>query len=65
MKPPHVERIAAFLSRPGMTKLLLAQAAGVHRNTLEGFDRPEWNPHQQTIDKILAAVNRLERAIGQ
>lgn len=56
------ERITAILSRPGMNKVLLAEAADVHRTTLDGYDEPSWNPQKQTLDKIMAAVRRLERA---
>lgn len=57
-------RIAALLERPGMTKTLLAQAAGVHRNTLDACEEWYWNPQKQTLDKIMAAVERLEKAIN-
>lgn len=63
MKSP-AERIGAILDRPGMNKVVLAEAAGVHRNTLDGFELPSWNPQRQTFDKIMAAVARLERAFN-
>lgn len=61
---PHAERIAAILSRPGMNKVLLAELARVHRNTLEGCELESWNPQKRTFDKIMAAVRRLERAFN-
>lgn len=64
MSNTPARRIAAILDRPGMNRVLLAQAADVHRNTLDGFDRPEWNPQKQTLDRIMAAVTRLEKALN-
>lgn len=55
-------RILALLERPGMNKVLLADRAGVHRNTLNDVSQANWNPSSQTLDAIMAAVDRLERA---
>lgn len=54
-------RIAALLRRPGMTKVLLADSAKVHPNTLRGLG-PDWNPKAQTLERIMDAVARLEKA---
>lgn len=45
-----------------MNKVLLADRAGVHRNTLNGIDDANWNPSGQTLEAIMAAVERLEKA---
>lgn len=55
-------RINALLARPGMNKVLLADRAGVHRNTLNGIEQANWNPTTATLDAIMAAVERLEKA---
>lgn len=55
-------RILALLDRPGVTKVLLADRANVHRNTLNGLETPEWNPQVKTLEAIMGAVDRLERA---
>ena len=54
-------RIAALLKRPGATKAFLADAAGIHRNILDRYDTPDWNPTKRTLDKIAAALDSLER----
>lgn len=55
-----VARIAAVLKRPGFNKVMLAEVAGVHRNTLEGYDSPDWNPSAVSLDKLMKAVTVLE-----
>lgn len=59
------DRIGAILSWRGMNKTLLAFIAGVHRNTIDGYDRPEWNPTKQTLERIERAVGRFERLFGR
>ena len=54
-------RIVAVLAQPGMNKVLLANQAGVHRNTLNGVERSDWNPTGHTLDAIMGAVERLEK----
>lgn len=58
---PHRERIKALLKAPGMNRIILADRAQVHRNTLNGVDSEEWNPKVQTFFKIMRAVEQLER----
>lgn len=55
-------RILALLERPGMNKVLLADRAGVHRNTLNGIEQATWNPTLHTLEAIMSAVERLEKA---
>ncbi len=66
MVPPMREkartRIRSLLARPGMNKVLLADRAGVHRNTLNGIDQANWNPTTATLEAVMAAVERLEKA---
>lgn len=54
-------RICALLAKPGMNKVLLANKAGVHRNTLIGVEQANWNPTGGTLDAIMAAVPLLEK----
>jgi lambda repressor-like predicted transcriptional regulator len=44
-----IERIRAYLKRPGVTKKALAVQAGLHPNTLQGVDDPTWNPSASTL----------------
>lgn len=55
-------RIMDLLGRPHMTKAMLAERAGVHRNTLNGVENGAWNPRVKTLEKIMGAVERLEKA---
>lgn len=55
-------RILALLDRPHMTKALIAERAGVHRNTLNGVENGHWNPRAKTLEAIMGAVERLEKA---
>jgi len=34
----------------------IAKSAGLHRNSLYGYDKPDWNPTADTIRKIEAAL---------
>ena len=62
MKEQDRSRILAFLRKPGMNKVLLANKAGVHRNTLQGVEGAAWNPRSNTLDQIMDAIKRIERA---
>lgn len=44
-----IERLRAALNQPGVTRRLLAEKAGIHRNTLIGCQRPDWNPKASTL----------------
>ena len=57
------DRISALLAKPGMNMVLLAERAGVHRNTIAGHDKPDWNPTVETYNKIATALDRLEKAL--
>lgn len=54
-------RIIALLKRPGMNKLILADRAGVHPNTLKNMTERGWSPKAVTLEKIMAAVEKFER----
>lgn len=53
-------RILTLLAQPGMNKVLLADKAGVHRNTLKSVDDEGWNPKARTLESIMRAVEKLE-----
>lgn len=54
-------QILAFLARPGMNKVALADLADLHPNTLQGIDRDgDWKPSQRTVQKLLAVVAKHE-----
>jgi 3,4-dihydroxy 2-butanone 4-phosphate synthase/GTP cyclohydrolase II len=52
-----LQLIREHLAKPGVTKAGLAEAAGLHANTLRGVDAPEWNPTATTL-------RALERVIA-
>jgi lambda repressor-like predicted transcriptional regulator len=47
-----IERVRAALKQDGVSPAGLAKKAGLHRNTLYGADKDEWNP-TATILKAL------------
>lgn len=49
-----IERIRAYLKVRGVTKKALAEKAGLHPNTLQGVEDPNWNPSAATLIAIEA-----------
>ena len=47
-----IERLRAALKQPGFTKKSLADAAGIHRMTLQGCEDASWNPTAATLRAI-------------
>lgn len=47
-----LERLRGALKTPGFTKAELAKRAGIHRNTLLGCERDDWNPTADTLKAI-------------
>ena len=47
-----IQRLRAALKQPGFTRRKLADDAGIHRNTLLGCDRDDWNPKASTLIAI-------------
>lgn len=47
-----IKRLRAALKLPGFTKKSLADAAGIHRMTLQGCEEPSWNPTAATLRAI-------------
>lgn len=44
--------IREWLGAPGNSKAKLARLTGLHRNTLLGCDRDDWNPTLDVLRKI-------------
>jgi DNA-binding XRE family transcriptional regulator len=61
MIEPHRREILELLRQPGMNKTLLADQAGVHRNTLNSIESAAWNPTSDTLGKIMDAAKRLRK----
>lgn len=51
-----IERIRAYVRQSGVTKKGLAEAAGLHPNTLQGIDDPDWNPSAATLIALEARL---------
>lgn len=47
-----IERIRAALREEGVTPGGLASKAGLHRNTLYGWERTDWNPTAATLKAL-------------
>jgi transcriptional regulator with XRE-family HTH domain len=61
MVSDFIERVRAALKQKGVTARGVAQAAGLHRNTLCNIDRPEWNPTAEVLKKLEPHVEAIER----
>ncbi len=56
--------VAARRDRIGMTIKELAEAARVSRDTLSDWERGKRNPQSETVDAVLATLDRLEEEMG-
>lgn len=57
----YLERVRAAIRDNGVSPGALAKRAGLHRNTLYGFDRPTWNPTAQVLQKLEPHIVAIER----
>lgn len=55
-----IERIRAALHKKGVTAVAVAQKAGLHRNTLSGVDREDWNPTAATLKALEPHILAIE-----
>lgn len=56
-----IERVRAALQREGVTPAGLAVKAGLHRNTLYGADKPDWNPTAAVLTALEPHIESIER----
>ena len=56
--------IAARRDRIGLTKTELAKEARVNRDTLSDWEAGKRNPHPDTVEAVLTALDRLEEEMG-
>lgn len=56
-----IERVRAYLQRPGVTKKALAEQAGLHPNTLQGIENKSWNPTAATLIALEAQLPPAEQ----
>lgn len=61
MVTDFIERVRAALKRDGVTAAGLAKRAGLHRNTLYGADRADWNPTAEILCKLEPHIEAIER----
>lgn len=61
MVTDFIERVRTALKREGVTAAGLAKKAGLHRNTLYGAERPDWNPTADVLKKLEPQVEAIER----
>lgn len=54
-------RIRDAVKRPGITKTMLAERAGIHVNTLVGLGEDSWSCSIKTLEALDAAVADIER----
>ena len=58
-----IERIRAALRQKGVTAVALAHKAGLHRNTLSGLDREDWNPTAATLKALEPHIAAIEAGV--
>lgn len=61
MVTDFIERVRAALKQPGVTAAGLAKKAGLHRNTLYGAERDDWNPTAAILTALEPHVEAIER----
>lgn len=61
MVTDFIERVRSALKREGVTAGGLAVKAGLHRNTLYGADRPDWNPTAAVLTALEPHIESIER----
>lgn len=61
MVTDFIERVRSALKQDGVTPAGLAVKAGLHRNTLYGADRDDWNPTAFVLTKLEPHVEAIER----
>ena len=55
-----IERVRAALRQKGVTAVALAGKAGLHRNTLYGVEREDWNPTAATLMALEPHILTIE-----
>lgn len=60
MVTDFLTRVRAALKQDGVTPAGLARKAGLHRNTLYGADRDDWNPTADVLTKLEPFVEAIE-----
>ena len=55
-----IERIRAALRKKGITAVDLAHSANLHRNTLSGVERDDWNPTAATLKALEPHILAIE-----
>lgn len=61
MVTDFIERVRAALKQKGVTARGVAHKAGLHRNTLSGIDREDWNPTADVLRKLEPLIEIIER----
>lgn len=59
-----IKRLRAALKKPGITKRLLAEKAGLHHNTLLGCEADEWNPKASTLMALEPHLPELDGVVA-
>lgn len=62
--PADIARVRPRRQRIGMNITDLAKEAGVSRDTLSDLEAGTKRPHPETVDKVLAALDRIEQEVG-
>lgn len=61
MVTDFLERVRSALRQTGVTPAGLARKAGLHRNTLYGADKGDWNPTAAILTALEPHIEAIER----
>ena len=56
-----IERVRAAIESQAETRQGLARKAGLHRNSLNGCERDDWNPSWKTLQAVEPHLPIIER----
>lgn len=65
MVTDFIRRVQAAIKRDGVTAAGLAKKAGLHRNTLYGAEKDEWNPTAHVLKALEPHIEAIERGEWQ
>jgi len=51
-----IARVRSFAAHMGWKKSRYAKEANIQKTTLRYFDRPDWNPTRETLEKLESVI---------
>ena len=60
MVTDFIQRVRSALEQKGVTHAGLARKAGLHRNTLYGVEKDDWNPSANVLKALEPHIKAIE-----